>query len=878
MVIERFNFINTIKPDGYCTVLDILTAGVGYEAGLLCRERTLAVSKSDINPSRIPFKILISKAAVFRHLFGPAYNPNRIAMLTNYFTIAWRTFVRNRASSLINIGGLAAGMAVALLIGLWIHDEYAFNRYHTGYDRIARVMQLQSSDGKRIAEHEMSIPVGLGLPKDFAGDFKYVVLASWTSDIILSSADKKLSVRGIYMDKQAPAMLSLHMQKGDLSALDDPHSILLSAATAKAVFGGADPMGRNMRMANRLDVKVTGVYEDLPYNSEFGDAQFIAPWQLYVSSARWIQSSFGQWDNNAFQLFVQLADNANFDAVNRKIAGYKQAHVAPMDKKLKTELFLFPMHDWHLRAHWDDAGKQSGGLIEYVRLFGTVGLFVLLLACINFMNLSTARSERRAKEVGIRKSIGSLRSQLIGQFYGESLFVVVIAFFLSLAMVQLALPWFNEVSMKHIAMPWSSPVFWLLGLAFVVVTAVIAGSYPALYLSSFRPVKVLKGVFKAGRLAALPRKVLVVTQFTISVVLIIGTLVVYSQIRYSQDRPMGYDKTGLMMVQMKSPDFYGKYGMLGDELKKTGAIEEMAESSSPMTHVWSSDDQFAWPGYDPTVDKDFGTMSVTHDFGKTVGWTISEGRDFSREFKSDSASLILNQSAVASMGLKNPVGAIIKRGAGAYASTYTVIGVVKDMLVESPYDNVRPTVYFMDYENVNWMLFRLNRNQSAHTSIAKIEATFRKLLSAVPFDYVFADKDYATKFAAEERIGTLAVFFTALAVFISCIGLFGLASFVAEQRTKEIGIRKVLGATIANLWSMLSGEFVRLVAVSCLIAVPVAWYAMHGWLQNYSYRVPIEWRVFAVTALGVLVLTLLTVSFQAIRAALGNPVDSLRSE
>jgi putative ABC transport system permease protein len=655
---------------------------------------------------------------------------------------------------------------------------------------------------------------------------------------------------------------------------------MLSASTAKAFFGNADPLGKNMQIANRFDVKVTGVYEDLPYNSEFHNLAFIAPWQLYITTATWIMASKNGWDNNSFQLFVQLADHADLDAVNQKIAGFKQAHVAPEDKKLNTVIFLFPMRDWHLRSHWDADGRQTGGMIEYIRLFGAVGIFVLLLACINFMNLSTARSERRAKEVGIRKSIGSLRSQLIGQFYSESFLVVMLAFVLSLGIVQVVLPWFNQIADKNMTMPWTNPVFWLLGLAFAAITAIVAGSYPALYLSSFRPVKVLKGAFKVGRLAAIPRKALVVLQFTISITLIIGTIVVYRQILYSRERPIGYSRDGLMMVGMKSSDYYGKFDMLRDELKKTGAIAEMAESSSPVTGVWASNDGFEWPGYDPRADANFGTIWVTHEFGKTVGWTIKEGRDFSRQlgFRTDSTSMIINEAAVRFMGLKNPVGTIVRWGSGPGARQLSIIGVAKNMLMESPYDNVQPTFYFMDYENANWMLFRLNPNSSAHESVAKIAATFKKILPAVPFDYLFADNEYTAKFAAEERIGKLAIFFTVLAVFISCIGLFGLASFVAEQRTREIGIRKVLGASVTNLWGLLSKDFIQLVAIACLVSVPVGWYVMHGWLQNYSYRASIAWWIFAITGCGALLLTLLTVSWQAIRAALANPVKSLRSE
>jgi putative ABC transport system permease protein len=799
-------------------------------------------------------------------------------MFKNYLTVAWRNLFRNRVSSMINIGGLAAGMVVALLIGLWIHDEYSFDKYHRNYDRIARVMQFQNSNGTRGFGYAMSIPVGRALQKNYGSVFKYVVLSSWDVEHILTAGDNKLSFHGIYLDKEAPAMLTLRMRQGSYDALNDPHSILLAASAAKALFGNSDPLGKAMRIDNKLDVKVTGVYEDMPYTGEFGPAKFIAPWDLYVTSERWILPSADQWDNNSFQLFVQLAEHADIDAVNQKIAGLKQAYVDPQDKKLNTVLSLFPMQDWHLRANWDDDGRQSGGLIEYVRLFGAVGLFVLLLACINFMNLSTARSERRAKEVGIRKSIGSLRSQLIGQFFSESLLVVLLAFILALGVVQLILPWFNQIAGKQMSMPWANAYFWLLGFCFILFTALVSGSYPALYLSSFRPVKVLKGAFKAGRLAAVPRKVLVVLQFTISITLIIGTLVIYRQIRYTRDRPVGFNRDALMMVRMKSHDYYGIYGALENALKNTGAIEEMAESSSPLTDVWSSDDTFQWPGYDPEVNKDFGTIFVTHDFGKTVGWKIKDGRDFSRELKTDSGSLILNEAAVKFMGLKNPVGTVVTRGFGADRRRYTIIGVAGDMVMESPSNNVRPTIYFMDYENVNWMLFRLNHHQSARESVAKIAAAFRTILPAVPFDYRFTDNEYAAKFAAEEQIGTLAVFFTILAVFISCIGLFGLASFVAEQRTKEIGIRKVLGASVANLWGMLSKDFIWLVAISCLVAVPLSWIAMHGWLQHYTYRTTIAWWIFAITGCGAILLTLLTVSFQAIRAALANPVDSLRSE
>jgi putative ABC transport system permease protein len=807
---------------------------------------------------------------------------------------ALRNLRKNKVSSFINIAGLAAGMAVALLIGLWVYDELSFDKYHQHYDRIVRLQQTQTYNGIKGTNNSMPFPLGKALQDGYGSDLKYVVMASWEGEHILTAGEKQLFQTGIYMDKDAPAMLSLKMLQGNYNGLKDPHSILLSASTTKAMFGDDNPIGKLVKIDNKLNVTVSGVYEDLPHNTEFRDLRFIAPWDLYVPSEHWIEVARdqAQWDNNSFQIYAQLADHADLDAVNKKIINLKQENVDPEDKKYNTEIFLQPMRDWHLRSHWEN-GRQTGGLIQSVWLFGVIGVFVLLLACINFMNLSTARSGNRAREVGIRKAIGSLRSQLISQFYSESLLVVLLAFAFSLLLVQLSLPWFNEIADKKMAIPWTSPLFWLLGLSFTFFTGIIAGSYPALYLSSFQPIKVLKGTpgfrtrigrgtkpgrmfMKAGRSVSIPRKVLVTIQFTISLVLIIGTIIVYEQIQYTKNRPIGYNRDGLIMISMRSPDFYGKFDLLRTELKSAGAIGEMAESSSPLTDVWANNDGFEWPGKDPHVDADFATIWVTHDFGKTVGWQFKEGRDFSRDFATDSSAIILNEAAVKFMGLKHPVGTVVRRGKSN--KPHMVVGVIKDMLMESPYANVKQTIYFMDYENVNIITLKLDPQKSASASIAKVAAVFEKYVPSAPFDYKFVSSEFAAKFAAEERIGDLSTVFAGLAIFISCLGLFGLASFAAEQRTKEIGIRKVLGASVGTLWGMLSKEFLILVGLSCLLAVPTAWYLMSEWLLQYTYRTPITWWVFAAATSGALVLTLCTVSFQAIKAALANPVESLRAE
>ncbi len=804
------------------------------------------------------------------------YSPS---MLRNYLKIAFRNLVKNTGYSVINIGGLAVGMAVAMMIGLWIYDELSYDKYHQNYNRLAQVMQHQTFNGHRGTESSIPMPLEAELRAKYGSDFKYLAMATWGGDRILTYGETKITRSGNYMDVDIPRMLSLKMLKGNHDGLKELNSILLSESVAQSLFGNEDPMGKLVRIDNKLDVKVTGVYEDLPFNTSARDLKFIAPWKLYVSSQKWVQRALdeGQWDNNSFQLFAQIADHADMTQLSDKITNVKLDKVNAEEKKFKAEIFLHPMSDWHLQSNWEE-GVKTGGFIQYIWLFAIVGLFVLLLACINFMNLSTARSEKRAKEVGIRKAVGSIRTQLINQFFSESFLVVIVAFWGALGVTLAVLPLFNEITDKKMVFPWAEPVFWLVSVGFIVLTGVLAGSYPALYLSSFQPVKVLKGTFRAGRFASVPRQVLVVVQFTVSITLIIGTLIVYRQIQHTKDRPMGYDNNGLIMMQMMSPDFYGKYDLLRTELKKQGAIVEMAESSSPLTAVWSNNGGFEWKGKDPSLQAEFATIWVTHDFGKTVGWKFKEGRDFSRSFSTDTVAIVINEAAVKFMGIQNPVGKVVQWGQGKDAGHFTIVGVIKDMLMQSPYEPVKQTIYFMNYENVNWMTMKLNPARSASESVAMIEATFKKHLPAAPFDYKFADQEFGKKFQSEERIGKLAAIFALLAVFISCLGLFGLASFVAEQRTKEIGVRKVLGASVFNLWGMLSKDFVVLVIISCLIAIPIAYYYLNDWLQDYKYHTEISWWIFAMATLGALAITLLTVSYQSIRAAMANPIKSLKSE
>lgn len=792
-------------------------------------------------------------------------------MIRNFFKIAWRNLLKNKVHSFINIAGLATGMAVAMLIGLWIYDELSYDKNFQNYDRIASVMQHITSNGT--IETQPALPYLLGdqLRKDYGSDFKYISMSSWTSDHVLAWGDKKLIQSGNYMEPQITEMLSLKMLRGTRSALQDPHAIILSASAAKSIFGTTDPMNKVIKIDNRFDVMVTGVYENLPYNSSFNNLNCIASWKLHIDNTNWVQKLTNPWGNNSFQCVVQIADNADIARVSAQIKNIRLDHVSKADLRDKPAIFLQPMVKWHLYSKFKN-GVNVGGRIEFVWLFGTIGFFVLLLACINFMNLNTARSEKRAKEIGVRKAVGSLRGQLIWQFFVESFMITLFAFACSLALIVLALPYFNEVAGKHIHIMWGNPLFWLAGVGVSLITGLLAGFYPALYLSSFQPVKVLKGTFFTGRSASLPRKILVVTQFTISTILIIGTIVVFRQVQFAKSRPVGYNRSGLITVPVVTEDVHKHFDVISDALKRSGAVTELAETSSATTYVDEFDGGFDWQGKDPALQTGFGAVFVSVDFGKTVGWKIKEGRDFSRKFN-ESASIILNEKAAKFIGVKNLVGKTIRW----FGRTYTVIGIIHNMVMESPYDPVSGTVFVNDGNAQQVIQLRINPDTAPHDALQTITSIFNKFNPAQPFNYTFVDADYAKKFGQEERIGKLVNFFAILAIFISCLGLYGMASFIAGQRTKEISVRKILGASVLRLWILLSKEFVVLIIVSLTIASPLSWYVMNKWLLNYSYHIKVSWWIFAATAIGAILITLVTVSYQSLKAAFANPIKSLKA-
>jgi ABC-type antimicrobial peptide transport system permease subunit len=572
---------------------------------------------------------------------------------------------------------------------------------------------------------------------------------------------------------------------------------------------------------------------------------------------------------------VQLGDHADIKQISAKIGPIEAQHNPLMDvaghNLNHVTMFLHPMNRWHLYSEFRD-GNPDTGRIRYVQLFGLIGVLVLLLACINFMNLSTARSERRAKEVGIRKVVGSVRSQLIGQFYTESLFVALLALGIALGLVESALPFFNQLAEANISIPWLNPWWWAACIGFTLFTGLIAGSYPALYLSSFQPVRVLKGVWRAGRLASVPRKVLVVLQFTVSIAMIIGTIIVFRQVEYARSRPVGYDQGGLVMMHQHTEDIDSHFEAFRNAMKGTGMVSEVAESVAPVTESWPFNGGLKWTGHTQwDGEADFSMKGVTTGYAKTVGLRFVEGRDF-RE--TDTFNMILNEAALKNMKIKDPLGKTVTW----QGVKFTVIGVVKDVVMESPYETPFPAIYYLAGYPCSYVTIKLKPGVDAQEALRKIAPVVAKFSPAEPFDYHFVDEQYDAKFRDELRIGTLAGFFTALAILISCLGLFGLASFTAEQRIREIGVRKVLGATVFTLWKLQSGEFVLLVGLSCLVAIPIAWSVLNGWLQQFQYRTAISWWIFTVAGTSALLITLVTVSYQAIKAANRNPVKSLRAE
>ena len=790
-------------------------------------------------------------------------------MFKNYFKIAWRNIVRTIGYSTLNILGLSIGMAVALLIGIWVYNQYSYDKFLPEYQSVYRVQRNFDSNGDTLTMLSASLRLAEALRNEIP-EIQYVAESDWISQHGLMVGEKKIFIEGEIAGTDFFKIFQHPFVEGNAnSVFKDAYSIVLTQSVAKALFGNEDPINKMVRFDNANDLKVTGIIKDVPNNSTL-NFKFVVPdtYMYQVDPQRKIndESSFG---NNNLQIFVKLKPGINYAQVAPKIRNITHTQTESSNA-MSSYVTLQPMVRWYLYSNYKN-GQDSAGFLEYVNMFLIIGLLVLIIACINFINLTTARSEKRAKEVGVRKAIGSQRKDLVIQFLSEAFLLVVIAFIISLILVYLALPAFNTLTETQLSIPFSNIYFWLLMLGCIILTTLLAGSKPAFYLSSFNAVQVLKGSMQTGKYSSLSRRTLVVIQFSCSIALIISTVIIYQQLNFAKNRPTGYNLNRLMSTDMNE-DLSKNYTALSNELIQKGIAESVATASSPATKVnWHTDMDY-WTGKKAGETVEMGCIFVSDSYFKTVGMAFKDGRNFSGN--NDSTSVIFNEAAIERLRMKNPVNQKIKW----QDREFVIAGVVKDALMESPFKSPDPTMFYCTSDRQSYLLYKLSPTVKTKDAITQLTSIFNKYSPAFPYDYSFVDETYAAKFKLETLIGKLSGLFAGLAIFISCLGLFGLAAYVAEQRKKEIGIRKVLGASVSQVWVLLSKDFILLVLISCVIAAPIAYYFLHGWLINYNYRINIGAGVFILSALVAIFITVITVSFQAIKAAIANPVESLRSE
>lgn len=788
-------------------------------------------------------------------------------MLQNYLKITWRNLIQNKTLSFVNIVGLSLGIAFAILIGMWIQYETSYDRFHKNLDRIAMVQRHQMINNEKVTASGVMLPLYDELKANYPQIKR--ITRSINGESGLAAGNSKFNKRGNYVDPDFLSMLSFPLLKGNSeTALNDPNSIVLTQSLAKALFGSADPIGKIVKVDNEYNAQVSAVMKDVPKNSSF-TFEYLIPFEFLLQNNQYVQSNRTNWGNSFLQTMVELKEGVSMDAFSKEISPL----LANKETKIKPQfLFLQPMVKWRLFDEFKN-WTSAGGRIAYVRLFGIIGGFILLIACINFMNLSTARSEKRAKEVGVRKAIGSLRKQLIAQFLTESLFTTFLAFLIALGLIWASPPYLKDIGLEDVLFDFTNVQLLVAVFVVCMVTGIVSGSYPALYLSSFLPVKVLKGPGQQAAGAAHFRKVLVVFQFVISVGLIIGTAIVFQQINHAKSRSVGYDTNNLITLTATN-GVLSNFNAMKQELLNSGQVQAVAKVSSPMTNVRNNWNGFSWEGKNPNEAPLLDHIMAEWDYEKAAGLKFIAGRPFSRAFGTDSNAVILNESALKLMGFKDPIGQTIRDG----DRVLTVVGIIQDVIMRDPFKPVPPAVIQFSPDYFQIVLVRLKQGDDLKKTLATVRKVVEKYDPASPFEYSFVNEEFDTKFATENQVAKLTGIFAGLAILISCLGLFGLTMFMAERRSKEISIRKVLGASVLNLWLMLSREFVWLVTIACLIASPLAWWTMSKWLEKYDYRIEISWPVFAIAGLAALAVALATISTQAIKASIANPVDTLKAE
>ena len=793
-------------------------------------------------------------------------------MLTNYLKIAWRNLVRNKVYSFINIGGLAVGMAASILIFLWIQSELKYDRFFPKIDRLFQVYNKDTFNG--IAQ------VWDATPRPLAPELKQRypdiddAARYHPATFLLTANDKKITVDGAFADPSFLNLFDFSFIAGNgATSLSGTNGIVITKSLSEKLFGTTDAVGKPVRLDNKDSFLVTGVLDDLPDNTQFSQVSFLLPWTYFSIPA----GDSDGWISNNQYTFVLLKDKVDPAVANQKIKYITAGHLKGiLDDVSHRQIFLHPASKWHLYSKQEN-GQLVGGRIVMVQLFGGIAALILLIAVVNFVNLSTVRSEKRAKEVGIRKVAGAQRTALIFQFINESVLLAFLSGLLALLIILVCLPAFNELIGKQLSLNLTSIRFWLAATGFVLFTGLLAGTYPAFFLANFQVATIVKGSSRSINKIFSLRKVLVVTQFTFAIVLIVATVVIRQQIKYAQARESGYDQNNLLSVHL-SGDLDTYYNSLQQALIENGAAVSVSKSLGPITDLNSRQWGLSWPGSSKaSKDIEFDRFAADVNFAKTTGTKLIAGREIDvRVYPTDSTAVLLNETAVKTMQLKNPLGTTINFD----SHDWHVVGVVKDFIFASPYDSVNPVIISGPGGSLPllWMSIRLNPNNSTAKNLAVIEKVVKTYNPAYPFEYTFADASYKAKFADEQRTGSLTGLFSALTIFISCLGLFGLAAYTAQQRTKEIGVRKVLGASVGSIVGLLTKEFIQLLLIAFALGAPTGWYVTEKWLQDYNYRIAVGPGVFALTFLSATLIILATVGYQAVKAALMNPVKSLRSE
>lgn len=789
-------------------------------------------------------------------------------MFNNFFKTTIRSLLRNKTYSFLNIAGLAIGIACTGLIFLWVEDEVNYDNVNVKKDRIFMALNNWPFEGHFSTFETTPIPLGPAMKAEIPGLANVARYAKGSSALLFKIGDRSVYASGSYADSNIFSMFTMPFVQGNVqNAFKQPYSIVLTEKTAKKFFGNSpNIIGKTVKVDNKDNYVVTGVIKDLPENSTV-QFEWLSPMDVVLKD----YPSFSNWDNNDIWTFAELDNNTNLANINKQLYGFIKKRVP----NTIVSTFLFPMSDWHLRWDFENGKQTGGGRIQYVHMFTIIAWIILFLACINFMNLSTARSEKRSKEVGVRKVLGSGKKRLVTQFIGEAMFMSALAVLAAIFVISLVLPAFDTLTQKNLTLNLSNPVHILALATITIICGLVAGSYPSLYLSSFNPVFVLKGIKLKGGSAGIIRKGLVVMQFTVSIVLIISTVIVYQQIQHVKNRELGYDKNNLLEIDLQG-DMGKNFIGIRQDLVNTGVVEKAALADHELVYGGNNSVDYTWKGKDLTSKPLISQRYITPEMLSTAGITITQGRDFSSNLAADSNNIIITESLAKMMKTPTALGQIMQNG----SDNYKIVGVVKDIVYGNIYVKPDPVIFFCTrrYEYESMMYVRLKPGVSTEEAVAKIEAVIKKDNPAYPFDYRFTDDLFNHLFSSEALVSKLSRVFAALAIVISCLGLFGLAAYTAERRTKEIGIRKVLGASVHGLAGLLSLEFLKLVMLSVWLAVPLAWYAMHTWLLNYAYHVKIQWWVFAVAGIAAMLIAVITISFQAIKAALMNPVKAIKAE